>query len=439
MEADTVWQTFLSKIKPEITQAAYKTWFLPAKITTATFSDGKAYIKISTNNSFSKNQLSKKYGQLIKGRLEGILGKRVELFFDVKSSLENNFQLTGPLFERTKKSAPAGLNPNFTFDNFVVGQSNNLATAAAKAVSGQPGNLYNPLFIWGPTGVGKTHLLQAVGNGIFDQGEAGKIIYTTCEKFTNEFIDSLKEKKIKSFRDKYRRIDVFLIDDVQFLSGREATQEEFFHTFNDLYAVGKQLVITAECHPAEIGKLANRLVSRFLGGLAVDIKMPDFVTRLEILKSKAKKFGLSLDNQVLGFIAKNQHSNPRELEGVLTKIATLNGAGGRFSFDLVKNLLTKNQPRSVNPQLVISAVCRHFQLKKSELVGGGRKKDLVIPRQIIMYLLKSEFGLALSEIGRILGNRDHSTVVYGVEKIRDNLRNDGGLRSTVELLKRGFG
>ena len=329
-----------------------------------------------------------------------------------------------------------GLNPNHTFENFVVGSSNNLAFLAFNQVGGNLGSVYNPLFVYGPTGVGKTHLLQACGNAVLLEIVDAKVLYVSAEKFTNDYIESLRDRTMAAFRQKYRGVDLLLVDDVQFLAGKESTQDEFFYTFNELYLSGRQIVLAADRHPRELGRLKERLVSRFLGGMAVDVARPDLELRTAILKAKCRERKLNLNDEIIDYIARQCSNEVRELEGVLVQVLSLIRISGKISLLQIKTAIERGRKNVVikpAPGKIIEAVSRHFKIASGDICGLRRKARLVRARQVLMYLLRQELGLPLGVIGDLIGGRDHSTVLYGIERVSkemaaDRSKNDEVLR-----------
>ena len=338
----------------------------------------------------------------------------------------------------------ANLNPRYTFDTFVVGANNNLAHAASLAVAESPGEIYNPLFIYGGVGLGKTHLMHSIGHFILKNNPKAKILYVTSEKFTNELIDAIRNKNNIStteFREKYRNNDVLLIDDIQFIIGKESTQEEFFHTFNALYEAKKQIIISSDKPPKEIETLEERLRSRFEWGLTVDIQSPDYETRMAILRKKEELEGYNIDNEVIKYIATHVKSNIRELEGALTKIVALSKLNKReittdLAEEALKDLISPGGAREITPELIIQVVSEHFGITPADISSKKRNKEIVYPRQIAMYLCRTMTSTPLQGIGKCLGDRDHTTIIHGAEKITADLEKNESLRSTLEILKK---
>jgi chromosomal replication initiator protein len=339
----------------------------------------------------------------------------------------------------------ANLNPKYTFDTFVVGANNNLAHAASLAVAESPGEIYNPLFIYGGVGLGKTHLMHSIANFILKNNPKAKILYVTSEKFTNELIDAIRNKNNIStteFREKYRNNDVLLIDDIQFIIGKESTQEEFFHTFNSLYEAKKQIIVSSDRPPKEIETLEERLRSRFEWGLTVDIQSPDYETRMAILRKKEEMEGYNIDNEVIKYIATNIKSNIRELEGALTKIVALSKLEKNKEINIalaeeaLKDIVAPGESRTVTVESIIQIVADHYNLTNLDITSSRRNKEIAYPRQIAMYLCRTMTDTSLQEIGRLMGGRDHSTILHGIDKITADLQSDANLQSTVDIIKK---
>ena len=339
----------------------------------------------------------------------------------------------------------ANLNPKYTFDSFVVGANNNLAHAASLAVAESPGEIYNPLFIYGGVGLGKTHLMQSIANFILKNNPKAKILYVTSEKFTNELIDAIRNKNNIStteFREKYRNNDVLLIDDIQFIIGKESTQEEFFHTFNALHEAKKQIIISSDKPPKEIETLEERLRSRFEWGLTVDIQSPDYETRMAILRKKEEMEGYNIDNEVIKYIATNIKSNIRELEGALTKIVALSKLEKNREINIalaekaLKDIIAPGDKKEVTPEFIIEVVADHFNLTPLDIVSQRRNKEIVYPRQIAMYLCRNMTDTGLQNIGKSLGGRDHTTILHGIDKITADLEGNPTLQNTIDILKK---
>jgi chromosomal replication initiator protein len=338
----------------------------------------------------------------------------------------------------------SNLNPKYTFKNFIIGTKNRLAFAAAQAVAESPGNLYNPLYLYGGVGLGKTHLMQAVGNTVIQKDPSKKVLYVACENFLNEFVTSIKKGNPDSFKKKYRNIDVFLVDDIQFIGGRDGVQEEFFHTFNALHEAGKQIVMTSDKRPSEIKGLEDRLQSRFSMGMVTDIQLPDQSTRLAILQTKCQEKGISLPANILTFISEEVETNIRELEGALTTlVAHLNTQGGELSIQEARSMLQgiiseHSKPKKSKVDVLFEIICNHYGVTKQDIMSPLRLREVVRPRQVLMYLLKHEVGMTFPMIGREIGGRDHSTVMHGVDKITTELKKNPQLLEELQVIKGAF-
>lgn len=395
--------------------------------------------------------MQKKYGFLITVAIAEITGIECSVDFitreqikEAPAEVSDNQLLSRPSDVDQQVIQNANLNPRYTFDTFVVGANNNLAHAASLAVAESPGEIYNPLFIYGGVGLGKTHLMHSIGHFILKNNPKAKILYVTSEKFTNELIDAIRNKNNIStteFREKYRNNDVLLIDDIQFIIGKESTQEEFFHTFNALYEAKKQIIISSDKPPKEIETLEERLRSRFEWGLTVDIQSPDYETRMAILRKKEELEGYNIDNEVIKYIATHVKSNIRELEGALTKIVALSKLNKReittdLAEEALKDLISPGGAREITPELIIQVVSEHFGITPADISSKKRNKEIVYPRQIAMYLCRTMTSTPLQGIGKCLGDRDHTTIIHGAEKITADLEKNESLRSTLEILKK---
>ncbi len=422
-EARQVWQTTLGALELQVTRANYQTWL---KNTVGISLNGNQMV-VGVPNAFAKEWLEKRLLHLIQKTLGGLLGRPVEVQFQVWSDHAAEAELEHHCF-----------NPKYTFSTFIVGNSNRLAHAAALGVAENPGQAYNPLFIYGGVGLGKTHLLHAIGHVILQSTD--RVIYVTAEQFTNEFITAIRERSTEQFRNKYRGVDALLIDDIQFIMGKEQTQEGLFHTFNDLHNANRQIVLTSDRPPKALSLLEDRLRSRFEWGLIVDIQPPDLETRLAILQAKAREKGLELPQEVLYFIAKRVQTNIRELEGALNRItAYAHLVNAPITTDLAAQALlditTSEAKRTLTPEAVIDCVARYFNLSPEVLKGRKRDKPVVLARQIAMYLLREEMECSWTEIGRYLGGKDHSTILHGYQKIASEAEVSPALRQDILEIK----
>ena len=443
------WDNILLHVKEEhdIMDVSFNTWLLPLKIFAV---DGNV-VKILAPDAQMLRYIQKKYGMILRISIEEVTGFACTLDFITEDDVKEKEKPEKMLIQNTPGDVSqtalqnANLNPRYTFDTFVVGANNNLAHAAALAVAESPGEVYNPLFIYGGVGLGKTHLMHSIAHFILKNNPEAKILYVTSEKFTNELIDAIRNKNNIStteFREKYRNNDVLLIDDIQFIIGKESTQEEFFHTFNTLYEAKKQIIISSDKPPKEIETLEERLRSRFEWGLTVDIQSPDYETRMAILRKKEEMEGYNIDNEVIKYIATNIKSNIRELEGALTKIVALSKLDHNKEINIalaeeaLKDIISPNAERKVTPELIIQVVADHFGITPLDISSQKRNKEVVYPRQIVMYLCQSMTGASLQEIGRYLGGRDHTTIIHGREKIAADLKTNENLANTIEILKK---
>ncbi len=425
-------------LKDELTEVSYETWIR----TIEPISIDSGTITLGVPADFYKNQLESRYKLLIKNAVKSAAAKEYDL--DIIVTTED------PVHAGLNQSKPvnddpfsSSLNPKYTFDTFVIGNNNRLAQAAALAVAEAPAKAYNPLFIYGGVGLGKTHLMHAIGNYIISQNPSMKVLYVTSEKFTNELINAIKNYKNEEFRRKYRNIDVLLIDDIQFIGGKEGTQEEFFHTFNALYEANKQIILSSDKPPREIKTLEERLRSRFEWGLQADIQMPDFETRIAILKKKAQLDRLNVPDSVLAFIADKIASNIRELEGALIRVIaystlTKTEITEELAAEALKDILSSNSNRVITASLIIDMVARFFDLKPDDFKQKKRSRDVSYPRQIAMYLCRELTDLSLTQIGDEFGGRDHTTVIHAIDKITRDIETNPETRRAVEELKRNI-
>lgn len=436
------WDQVLNKMKLEYCSSniSYTTWIAP--LTVYEVKDNTVYILVKLKASLE--HIQDKYLLPFKVCIAEVTGTEYEVEFVtdspkvIKEKKESSVQKTrvNAIYEK------ANLNPKYTFDTFVVGSNNNFAHAASLAVAESPGEIYNPLFLYGGVGLGKTHLMHSVAHYILEHDPSKKVLYVTSETFTNELIDALKvgkngnELAMTTFREKYRNNDVLLIDDIQFIIGKESTQEEFFHTFNELYLAKKQIVISSDKPPKDMETLEERIRSRFECGLTADIGSPDYETRMAILRRKEEMDNFHLDDEILKYIATNIKSNIRELEGALNKLlAYSNLEQTEITMEVamkeLQNIISPDKPREITPQLIIDVVCEHFHITKEQMISKSRSNDIAKPRQIAMYLCKNMTGVSLENIGELLGGRDHSTVIHGINKVEAELQTN---EATVNLL-----
>lgn len=457
MDNQKIWQDVLNVIKVSVSQANYSTWFAKTFIKELRIGQNdRQTVEIACPSSFVADGLDKRYFNLIQDALNQVTGKKNELDFLVSQapSLSNNFG-NSPLFDETANTEKqvvldilkkSRIRPGFTFENFAVSGSNQVAWAASEAVSKQLGRAYNPLFIWGGVGVGKTHLMLAIAQRALLKNPNLSVLYCMGEEFTTEIVDAIRNKSTSSFKKRYRNLDLLMVDDVQFIAGKNTVQEEFFHTFNTLLREGGQVILTSDRPPSEIQKLEERLRSRFEAGLTADISPPDFELRSAITLIKAKERGTELPMEVVEVIA-SRIDSIRRIEGFLTKLFSLTqGDINKINPEYVtillekkdaeKDRLTESGKRAVVPQDLIEAVASYFSLGRRKLLGENRSRPIALPRQVLMYLLRVELGLPLTEVGHIVGGRDHTTVMHAVEKISKILSTNSSLREDILGIKR---
>ncbi len=428
-DKDQLWQTVSGELEVGFSGATFSSWIKPCFIISLAEMDSeRILVELACSTPYHVQTIDEKYYTQIKRAIESQTGRKCELALVVKQkeSEGKKKEEVGTLFAQEEKIDDrdlligCGLNPKFTFDNFVVGSSNNLAYSAAKAVVEMPGGRHNPLFIYGGVGVGKTHLMHAVGRAMMERGYP-KVKAVTSEQFTNEFVATLRSKMADSFKQRYRGVDTLLIDDIQFIAGKEQTQEEFFHTFNHLYAQSKQIILTSDKKPQEITGLEERLSSRMMGGLMVDIGLPNFEMRLAILKQKCSEINIEPEEGALDLIATNVNTNSRELEGLLMRLVSLASMeGSRLNQRIVEKELGVRGTRldkRLRPQEVISLIAKQFEFKNKDLVGASRKAELVRARHVAMYILRVEMGLTLQQVASLMGRSDHTTVLHAVDKV----------------------
>jgi chromosomal replication initiator protein len=430
MNAEQTWQAALGQLQMQMPRATFDTWVRDAELLTC--EDG-VYV-IGVQNAYARDWLEERLLSTVKRVLTGIVGRTVEVRFTVWQGdpADEEPGAALPAAPLAHPTAHCHLNPRYAFENFVVGSGNRLAHAAAQAVAENPARSYNPLFVYGGVGLGKTHLLHAVGNAAVATGL--HVLYVTSEEFTNDLINAIRNHTTDAFRERYRRIDVLLIDDIQFIAGKESTQEEFFHTFNALHGQDKQLVISSDRPPKALVTLEERLRSRFEWGLSADIQPPDFETRVAILRSKAERAGRAVEPEYLEMIARRVQSNIRELEGALTRVLAFSDLSGTpLSPELVEATLSDLMPRgsALTPDRIIAAVAQHFGIDEDRLLSRERSQLVALPRQVAMYLIREETDASLPQIGDALGGRDHTTVMYGCGRIADRLETDDALRRQV--------
>jgi len=441
LDIDEIWQKALGIMEKQVSKPSFETWLRCTR--PVQFRNHTMFIEVP--NDFAKDWLESRYYDLIKDSLEEITNQEVSLSFVLPNSgeisiPENFSEKSTSLIRNLEDQKSSYLNPKYTFDTFVVGNSNRFAHAASLAVAESPAKSYNPLFIYGGVGLGKTHLMQAIGHYILNDKPSARVFYVSSEKFTNELINSIRDDKTVDFRNKYRNMDILLVDDIQFLAGKERTQEEFFHTFNALYEANKQIIISSDRPPKEIPTLEDRLRSRFEWGLISDIQPPDLETRIAILRKKARLENLHISDDVLTYIANQIHSNIRELEGALTRVMAFSSLNHsqitpELAREALKDILPNARPQPITISLIQKTVADYFNLRLEDFKTKRRTRSVAFPRQIAMYLSRELTDNSLPKIGDEFGGRDHTTVMHAHEKITLDLREDTMLQSTLKELK----
>lgn len=473
MNPQQIWQAALGELELSLSKANFTTWFKNTSISAVE----EDKITINVPNGFTKDYLEKRYHQTILKAIRSVTNNKIrEIIYKIGASLQKPadlFEPVAPTFinseniakeiEKINHDKPAetsnfsqiganitliattnngeiGLNPKYTFANFIVGKNNELAHAAALAVAKNPGAAYNPLFIYGGVGLGKTHLMQAIGHKILENNPRAKILYVSCEKFANDFISAVQNGTTEDFKKKYRSIDVLLIDDIQFISGKEQTQEAFFHTFNELHQQNKQVVISSDRPPKAIATLEHRLISRFEWGMIADVSSPDLETKIAIINTKAKEKNFPLEPDIAVYLAGAILNNIRELEGAINRIIAHSQLQNRtLNLEEIKqitsSITTNAQKNSLTAKHIINIVSEYFGIEVADILGACRKKNLAEPRQIIMFLMREEMKASYPTIGEELGGRDHTTAMHAYEKISKNIKTDEKLRQDINVLK----
>ena len=439
------WDEILQTVKREheISDISFDTWINPLEVFGV---EGSLLYILVPSEQMTLSYITKKYYLPLKVAIAEIIGTEYEIKFILPEQTKNirttgNKSKKNPEPEVSKRS---NLNPNYTFNTFVVGSNNRFAQSASLAVAESPGEAYNPLYIYGGPGLGKTHLMHSIGHFILEKNPNAKVLYVTSEEFTNEVIESIRSgnaSAMNKFREKYRTIDVLMIDDVQFIIGKESTQEEFFHTFNALHSAGKQIILTSDKPPKDMETLEERIRSRFEWGLMADIGAPDYETRMAILRRKVESDDMVLSDDILNYIANNIKSNIRELEGALNKLlAYSNLEKTDITMEIaqkeLQNIITPDKPREITPQLIIEVVSEHFQISLDQMISKNRSNEIARPRQIAMYLCKTMTDIPLDSIGALLGGRDHSTIIHGIKKIGDEYDSNEQTRNLIETIKK---
>lgn len=450
-----LWQATLGELEILLSKPNFSTWFKETFI----ISYENERVVVGVPNAFTKNLLEKKYHPLIVKALRNVApGHIKDLIYKVELTLRPQVSGAETLFQRgtvSNASSPqkpqntqthtdslnsSGLNPRYTFSSFIVGKYCELANAACLAVAARPGEVYNPLYIYGGVGLGKTHLLQAVGHEVLKNSPSKNVLFVTCEKFTNDYIQAVRSGKAKELKDTYRTVDVLIIDDIQFLSTKEGSQEEFFHTFNTLHQTNKQLIIASDRPPKAIPAIENRLLSRLEWGMIADITSPDLETRIAILEAKCKEKVISFPKEVINYIATIIHNNIRELEGALNRIIAYSQISDvPLSFEKIKQILSSMTlnyaKKSITPKQIINIVSEFYNIEVCDIIGESRKKDLATPRQIIMYLMREEIKCSFPTIGQEIGGRDHTTAIHAYNKIKRDSDESPKVKQDIDLIR----
>ena len=438
------WDEILQIVKTEhdLSDVSFNTWLKP--LTVYEVVDNVVTI-IVPSEQVGLNYISKKYKLPLQVTISEVTGmENCDINFILPEDVPKKEEVSPKAQSQDARCEEAHLNPKYTFDTFVVGSNNKFAQAAALAVAESPGDTYNPLFIYGGAGLGKTHLMHSIAHFIIDHDENSKVLYVTSEEFTNELIETIRNgnnSAMTKFREKYRNIDVLLVDDIQFIIGKESTQEEFFHTFNALHSAGKQIILTSDKPPKDMETLEDRIRSRFEWGLIADIGTPDYETRMAILRRKVEADDMKLSDEILNYIATNIKSNIRELEGALNKLLAYSNLEKtditmEIAMKELQNIITPDKPREITPQLVIEVVTEHFNISLDQMISKNRSNEIARPRQIAMYLCKNMTDIPLDSIGQLLGGRDHSTIIHGIKKIADEYESNENTRNLIETIKK---
>ena len=453
LDLKSTWKDTLEIIKISVSPAIFSTWFSQTHLSKIDESGERAIAEIGCSTSFSKNTIESRYFGLIQDSLNKVLGKNCDITFNVKENpdkINTTKDTLSPLFQTQETDKDfldvlknARIRPNFNFENFAVSGSNQMAHAAARAVSENLGSAYNPLFIWGGVGVGKTHLMVSVGSYALHTDSNLKVLFCTGEDFTNDIVEGIRNKTTQSFRDKYRKLNLLMVDDIQFIAGKDSVQEEFFHTFNAVTSAGGQVILTSDRPPSEISKLEERLKSRFEAGLIVDIAPPDFELRCAITQIKASQKEINLEMDMVQMIAANLET-ARKIEGFLTQIITSTKFKNvPLSVDLIESLLGHSQENNnlktrKSPEEAIDVITKYYQIGKRQILGESRARPVARPRQMLMYILRTHLGIGLEEVGRLVGDRDHTTVMHAVEKITQLALSDVNIREDMLKIKQSL-
>ena len=437
---DNLWEKCRTKIRNEISEESYNTWFQPINFDSIT----ETKLILSVPNTFYKDCLEQNYLDIINSSLNSFTQSSIQTYFRLENNSSNHSKQETPKLKNEKEehsisfTACSTINPKYNFENFVVGSSNQFAHAAARSVADNPKVTYNPLFVYGGVGLGKTHLLHAMGNAILKTNPQTKVRYLSAESFTVDLIESLKQDDMRNFRSRYRPLDVLFVDDIQFLAGKERTQEEFFYTFNALHQMHKQVILSSDSYPKDLSRVEERLRSRFEAGLVADIEPPDLETKIAIIYKKAEAHDKQIPANVATFIASNIKTNVRELEGLLLRVIAYASFTRRIiDLKLTQEVLAEficDVNRNFNIATIMAAVAHHFEIKVSDIKSKKRTRNISVPRQIAMYLCRTKTKLSLPEIGRQFGGKDHTTVIFANKKISENINKNNDLKKVINII-----
>lgn len=440
------WEEIKETIRKEyeLTDVSYDTWIKPLSFYDV--KDNEVIIMIPSDQAHALNYISSKYKDFFKVIISEMMDHTYDISFILEKEAEkkNNVKKIEARPSGNINYENANLNPKYKFDTFVVGSNNKLAHSAALAVAESPGEVYNPLYIYGGAGLGKTHLMHSIGHFILDKNPETKVLYVTSENFTNEVIDSIRSGdaiKMNKMREKYRTVDVLMVDDIQFIIGKESTQEEFFHTFNTLHSTGKQIILSSDKPPKDMEILEERFRSRFEWGLIADIQPPDYETRMAILKKNAEIYNKEIDNEVLDYIADNIKSNIRELEGAFNKIVAFSKLNKvdinlEYAQEALKDIIYPGRRREVTPSLIIEVVSEHFGVNPEDITSKKRNSEFVQPRQVVMYFCRTLTATPLQSIARILGKKDHTTIIHGIKKVTDEMDKNEEFKNKIDIIRK---
>lgn len=438
------WNDIKESLRKEhdLSDISYKTWIIPLQFVDV--KDDIVTILIPSDQEHSLNYISNKYTLPFKVAISEMMNKDYNVRFVLEKDIKNSKSKIISRSENNNEYEKANLNSKYTFDTFVVGGNNKFAHSAALAVAESPGEIYNPLFLYGGVGLGKTHLMHSIAHFIIEENPNAKVLYVTSETFTNEVIETIRignnsPTAMTKFREKYRNVDVLLLDDVQFIIGKESTQEEFFHTFNQLHGEKKQIILSSDRPPKDMETLEERLRSRFEWGLIADIQPPDYETRMAILRKKEEMDGYDIDDEIINYIANNVKSNIRELEGALNKLIAFSHLEKReinmeLAEEALKDIISPNLPKEITPQFILDVVAEHFNLKSSDILSQKRNSEIVLPRQIVMYLCREKTDIALTSVAKLLNKKDHSTIIHGHDKIAAEIEKNPSMREMIDIL-----